>query len=127
MRLIRALISHCNQRTNYQFGEERAKDRQKRQIRQREEERENWELAFLRITRLFSNHRARTDHLRGGSRESPERNHSSAAAWCYLVGVDLAFLAEAWRHILGLDLLLGHVVLVLVEKMLVLHLKHGQR
>lgn len=38
----------------------------------------------------------------------------------YLVGVDLAFLAETWRHVLGLDLLLGHVVLV--EEMLVLHL-----
>lgn len=43
----------------------------------------------------------------------------------YLVGVDLAFLAETWRHVLGLDLLLGHVVLV--EEMLVLHLWHRQR
>lgn len=43
----------------------------------------------------------------------------------YLVGVDLPFLAEAWRHVLVLDLLLGQVVLVLVEKMLVLHLWGG--
>lgn len=42
----------------------------------------------------------------------------------YLVSVDLAFLAESWRHVLGLDLLLGHVVLV--EEMLVLHLWHRQ-
>lgn len=41
---------------------------------------------------------------------------------CYLIGVDLSFLAESRRHVLGLDLLLGHMVLVLVEKMLVLHL-----
>lgn len=40
----------------------------------------------------------------------------------YLVSIELSFLAESWRHVLGLDLLLGHVVLVLVEEMLVLNL-----
>lgn len=37
------------------------KNGQKRQIRQREEEREDWELAILRITRLFYNHGARAE------------------------------------------------------------------
>ena len=40
----------------------------------------------------------------------------------YLISIELSFLAESWRHVLGLDLLLGHEVLVLVEKMLVLNL-----
>lgn len=40
----------------------------------------------------------------------------------YLIRIELSFLAESWRHVLGLDLLLGHVVLVLVEEMLVLNL-----
>ena len=40
----------------------------------------------------------------------------------YLICIELSFLAESWRHVLGLDLLLGHVVLVLVEEMLVLNL-----
>lgn len=40
----------------------------------------------------------------------------------YLICIKLSFLAETWRHVLGLDLLLGHVVLVLVEEMLVLNL-----
>lgn len=40
----------------------------------------------------------------------------------YLVSIELSFLAESWRHVLGLDLLLGNVVLVLVEEMLVLNL-----
>lgn len=43
-----------------------------------------------------------------------------SSASCYLIGVELSFLAESRRQILGLDLLLGHMVLV--EKMLVLHL-----
>lgn len=103
------------------------KNGQKRQIRQREEEREDWELAILRITRLFYNHGARAE---GRGQQPPDRAPNTAAltsalAWRYLVGVDLAFLAETRRHILGLDLLLGHVVLVL--EMLVLHLSHRQR
>lgn len=40
----------------------------------------------------------------------------------YLICIELSFLAESWRHVLGLDLLLGHMVLVLVEEMLVLNL-----
>lgn len=40
----------------------------------------------------------------------------------YLVSIELSFLTESWRHVLGLDLLLGQVVLVLVEEMLVLNL-----
>lgn len=40
----------------------------------------------------------------------------------YLIRIELSFLAESWRHVLGLDLLLGRMVLVLVEKMLVLNL-----
>lgn len=40
----------------------------------------------------------------------------------YLICIELSFLAESWRHVLGLYLLLGHVVLVLVEEMLVLNL-----
>lgn len=39
-----------------------------------------------------------------------------------LVCVELAFLAETWRHVLGLGLLLANVVLALVEEMLVLNL-----
>lgn len=40
----------------------------------------------------------------------------------YLICIELSFLYESWRHVLGLDLLLGQVVLVLVEEMLVLNL-----
>lgn len=40
----------------------------------------------------------------------------------YLICIELSFLAESWRHVLGLNLLLGRMVLVLVEKMLVLNL-----
>lgn len=43
----------------------------------------------------------------------------------YLICIELSFLAESRRHVLGLYLLLGHVVLVLVEKMLVLNLTEG--
>lgn len=92
------------------------KNRQKREIRQGEEERRERELAILRITRLFYNHRARGERW---GQQPP------APAWPYLVGVDLAFLAETRRHVLGLDLLLGHVVLVL--EMLILHLRHRRR
>lgn len=98
------------------------RDGQKRQIRQSEEEREDWEIAFLRITRLFYNHWARTEQW-GQQPPAPQ----TRLLLHYLVGVNLAFLAETRRHILGLDLLLGHVVLVLVEEMLVLHLWHRQR
>lgn len=45
----------------------------------------------------------------------------------HLVRVELSFLAESRRHVLGLDLLLGHVALVLAEKMLVLDLLGRQK
>lgn len=45
----------------------------------------------------------------------------------HLVSVELSFLAESWRHVLGLRLLLSHVVLVLVEEMLVLNLVEEDR
>lgn len=48
--------------------------------------------------------------------------NSATLGATYLVSIELSFLAESWRHVLGLDLLLGHVVLVLVEEMLVLNL-----
>lgn len=65
---------------------------------------------------------AASNNLGWGSMKWLPQNKSSASASCYLIGVDLSFLAESRRHILGLDLLLGQMVLVLVEKMLVLHL-----
>lgn len=69
---------------------------------------------FLRITRLFYNHWALGNNT--GSKGEPLTLSG------YLICIKLSFLAETWRHVLGLDLLLGHVVLVLVKEMLVLNL-----
>lgn len=56
---------------------------------------------------------------------------SGQTAQRHLVRVELSFLAESRRQVLGLDLLLGHVALVLAEEMLVLDLsgrqENGQR
>lgn len=50
------------------------------------------------------------------------RHTSRSTLECHLICIELSFLAESWRHVLGLNLLLGHVALVLAEKMLVLNL-----
>lgn len=45
----------------------------------------------------------------------------------HLVRIELSFLAESRRQVLGLDLLLGQVALVLAEEMLVLNLSGRQK
>lgn len=45
----------------------------------------------------------------------------------HLVRIELSFLAESRRQVLGLDLLLGQVALVLAEEMLVLNLLERQK